>query len=79
MAARRSQWAIILLRGGHFAAAVFEVPPPSLPGQQEKRRADGPAAGTAADGDSKARGQRGAAEGKWEAVVHKSMHRYVVR
>lgn len=49
-----SRWAVILSRGGHFAAAVFELLPERLakPGQ-----------GAAA----------------WEAVAHRSVHRYVVR
>ncbi|PRW56664.1 Ankyrin repeat and zinc finger domain-containing 1 [Chlorella sorokiniana] len=50
---RGGRWAVIMLRGGHFAAAVFNVDPARV---ANPRQAD-----------------------KFEALAHKSAHRYVVR
>lgn len=47
------RWAVLMLRGGHFAAAVFGVDPARV---ANPRQAD-----------------------KFEALGHKSAHRYVVR
>jgi hypothetical protein len=47
------RWAVIMLRGGHFVAAVFNVDPARV---ANTRQAD-----------------------KFEALAHKSAHRYVVR
>jgi hypothetical protein len=47
------RWAVIMLRGGHFVAAVFNVDPARVANTQQ------------AD--------------KFEALAHKSAHRYVVR
>ncbi|KAI7839248.1 hypothetical protein COHA_006946 [Chlorella ohadii] len=50
---RGGRWAVIMLRGGHFAGAVFNVDPARV---ANPRQAD-----------------------KFEALAHKSSHRYVVR
>ena len=47
------RWAVVMLRGGHFAAAVFTVDPARV---ANPRQPD-----------------------KFEALAHKSAHRYVVR
>lgn len=62
-AAGTARWAVVLLRGGHFAAAVFEVTPQLF----------------AVPGGGGGGGKQGSAGAKLEAVAHKSVHRYVVR
>ncbi|KAJ9508751.1 hypothetical protein QJQ45_028061 [Haematococcus lacustris] len=61
----RGQFVIILLRGGHFAAAVFRARP--VPGSA--KAAAQPSGGSAAPNSSEL----------FEVVAHKTFHRYVVR
>ena len=76
-------WVVLLLRGGHFAAAVFRMRAATTPltsATDPTASTSAPSAGTGGKAaGSKAVGQKDEFEGSYEVLAQKTFHRYVVR